>query len=128
MTEKKLHTILYAEDETDIRQIAQIALEDIGGFAVTFCSNGREAVEKAAKQQADLILLDIMMPIMDGPSTLKELRKLPDYKNTPVIFMTARVQPEEITEYKNLGAIAIINKPFDPMTLVDEILNAWRKS
>ncbi len=121
----ELKTILYVEDEQDIRMIAQIALEDIGGFQVTFCSSGFEALTAAKKQVPDLLLLDVMMPEMDGPTTLTELRKLPAFAQTPVIFMTAKIQINEIAEYKALGAIEVIQKPFDPMSLGQRINEAW---
>ncbi len=84
--------ILYVEDEPDIRAIAQMALEAVGGFSVIGCASGSEALSAAATAQADLLLLlDVMMPGMDGPDTLKALRALPATANTPVIFMTAKV-------------------------------------
>lgn len=122
-----LKKILYAEDESDIREIAKIALEDIGGFTVTYCSNGCEVLEKIKNAQPDLILLDVMMPEMDGPTTLQELRKLPVFNKIPIIFMTAKIQPEEIAQYKAMGALDVITKPFDPMKLVDYINSAWNK-
>ena len=128
MTYKPLKNILYAEDEDDIRSIAQIALEDIGGFTVRYCSNGRKALEEAKNFTPDLLLLDVMMPEMDGPTTLCELRKMEHFSNTPIIFMTAKIQANEIDEYKSLGAIDVIAKPFDPMTLAELIQNAWAKN
>lgn len=113
--------VLYVEDEVDIQTIAQIALKDIGGFDVLVCSLGKEALEKAPNFNPDLILLDVMMPEMDGPKTFEELKKIDSLKDTPVIFMTAKVQPQEIKEYKNLGAIDVISKPFDPITLAETI-------
>lgn len=128
MRNRKLRKILYAEDEDDIRAIAQIALEDIGGFEVRYCSNGRKTLEQAKDFIPDLLLLDVMMPEMDGPTTLKELRKRPDFTQIPAIFMTAKIQRDEVEEYKSLGVIEVITKPFDPMTLADSIKNAWLKS
>ena len=116
----KLLTVLYAEDEEDIRSVTEFALED-EGFELVPCSTGQEAVDKAVDITADLILLDVMMPGMDGPMTLSKLRELPHLANTPVIFMTAKVQPNEIAEYKTLGALGVISKPFDPMQLADQI-------
>lgn len=127
MTHKELKTILYAEDESDIRSIAQIALEDIGGFNVRYCANGFKVLEEAQLFIPDLLLLDVMMPEMDGPTTLKELRKLESFSTIPVIFMTAKIQANEVDEYKALGAIEVIAKPFDPMTLADLIQKAWDK-
>lgn len=127
MSNHALKTILYAEDEDDIRTIAQIALEDIGGFNIRYCANGNEALAAAREITADLMLLDVMMPGMDGVTTLRELRKIPHYESIPVIFMTAKIQSSEIAFYKNLGAIEVIAKPFDPMTLADQIKTAWNQ-
>lgn len=124
---KELKTILYAEDEEDIRAIAQIALEDIGGFTVKFCSNGKEVIAAAKEFIPDLLLLDVMMPGMDGPTTLGELRKNPNFKKIPVIFMTAKIQSNEIEAYTAMGAIEVIKKPFDPLTLSSSISTAWLK-
>lgn len=125
MTNKQLKKILYAEDEADIRDIAQISLEDIGGFSVTYCSNGKEVLEKAKTFRPDLLLLDVMMPEMDGPTALVELRKLPYFETIPVIFMTAKIQPDELAKYKEIGAIDTIVKPFDPMKLAQLINTIW---
>jgi two-component system OmpR family response regulator len=127
MSNKLLKKILYAEDEQDIRDIAQIALEDIGHFTVTYCKNGREVLEKAKYIQPDLILLDVMMPEMDGPTTLQELRKITYYETLPVIFMTAKIQTDEIEKYKSMGALEVISKPFDPMVLAGTITQIWER-
>ena len=119
----QIDKILYVEDEPDIQTIAQIALSDIGGFTLESCSSGAEAIQKAETFKPDLILLDVMMPSMDGPQTLSQLRKLENTANAPVIFMTAKVQPQEIEYYKNIGAIDVISKPFDPVTLAETIRN-----
>ncbi|MEP3562958.1 MAG: response regulator [Marinobacter sp.] len=116
-----LNKVLYVEDDADIRAIAELALQDVGGFSTALCSSGAEAIEVAPDFQPDLILLDVMMPEMDGPQTLLELRKIKATQDTPVIFMTARIQRTEIDEYLSLGALGVIPKPFDPMTLADEI-------
>lgn len=125
--DRQLNNILYAEDESDIRAIAQIALEDIGLFNVHYCVNGREALEAVKDFTPDLILLDVMMPEMDGPTTLSELRKIEDCSGIPAMFMTAKIQANEVEEYKAMGAIDVIAKPFDPMTLAETIKKAWSK-
>ncbi|MCW8398542.1 response regulator [Legionella sp. PATHC038] len=127
MADKELKKILYAEDEEDIRAIAQIALEDIGGFTVRYCSNGKKILEEAIEYIPDLLLLDVMMPEMDGPTTLREIRKNPNFIKIPAIFMTAKIQNNEIEDYKSIGAIDVIKKPFDPLTLATSIKNAWLK-
>lgn len=120
-----LSKILYVEDEPDIREIALLALETVGGFEVVVCASGQEALQRGPVFAPDLILLDVMMPGMDGPETLLALRKLPALGRTPVVFMTAKVQPREIAHYKELGALDVIAKPFDPMTLADTVRAIW---
>lgn len=122
---KPLARILYVEDEPDIRAVAQMALEAVGGFTVIACASGSEALAAAPTAQADLLLLDVMMPGMDGPSTLKALRDMPATAGTPVIFMTAKVQAAEVAQYRELGAIDVIHKPFDPMELSAQINGIW---
>ncbi len=120
-----LHRILYVEDEPDIRTVAQMALQAVGGFAVIACASGRDALGAAPQARADLLLLDVMMPGMDGPTTLKALREIPATAQTPVIFMTAKVQAAEVALYKGLGALEVIPKPFDPMELSAQIQRIW---
>lgn len=120
-----LQKILYAEDEEDIRAVVELALESVGGFTLKSCSSGQEAIREAPGFQPDLILLDVMMPGMDGPSTFRVLRDNPTLADTPVIFMTAKVQSDEVALYKKLGATDVIPKPFDPMTLADQIRSIW---
>ena len=124
---RPLNTILYVEDEADIRTVAQLALETVGGFTLTVCSSGEEAVQVGPSSHPDLILLDVMMPGMDGPTTLAALRKDPALADTPVMFMTAKVQPSEIQQYRDLGALDVIAKPFDPMTLADQVRSIWER-
>ncbi len=120
-----LEKILYVEDDADIREVAKIALEAVGGFTVKICSSGRQALDEAPGFDPDFILLDVMMPGMDGPTTLNELRKLPGLEEKPVVFMTAKVMRSEIGHYKELGAVDVIPKPFDPMTLAERINEIW---
>src|SRR5689334_1464170 len=103
-----LRQILLVEDDPDIQAIACLALEAVGGFTVVACSSGNEAVQRAPEFKPDLILLDVMMPSMDGPTTLQVLRTLPQTVATPVIFMTAKVQAHEIARYKALGALDVV--------------------
>jgi two-component system OmpR family response regulator len=117
--------ILYVEDEPDIRAVAKMALEAVGGFTVIACASGQEALSAAPGARADLLLLDVMMPGMDGPSTLRALRDMPATAHTPVIFMTAKVQAAEVAQYKGLGALEVIPKPFDPMEISAQIQRIW---
>jgi CheY-like chemotaxis protein len=122
-----LQRILYVEDEPDIQVVAKLALEMVGGFTVKVCSSGEEAMRAAEAFAPDMILLDVMMPGMDGPSTLKALRALPALAEVPVAFMTAKVQPAEIAQFRALGARDVIPKPFDPMTLADQVRAIWER-
>ena len=128
MSTTNLNKILYVEDEPDIRLIATMALESLGGFTLESCESGNEAVAKACEFSPDLLLLDVMMPGMDGPATLRALRELPGLAETPAIFMTAKVQSQEIDGYFQLGAVDVIAKPFDPMTLASQIDDIWRRT
>ena len=120
-----LQRVLYVEDEPDIQAVARLALEMVGGLTVKTCSSGEEALKEAPAFEPQLILLDVMMPGMDGPGTLKALRALPSLAAVPVIFMTAKVQPQEVAHYTGLGALGVIAKPFDPMTLAAQVRALW---
>lgn len=126
MTEE-LQKIMMVEDDLDIQTVAQLALETVGGFEVKICSSGQEALSEVSEFAPHLILLDVMMPEMDGPTTLKRLRETDIAKKIPVIFMTAKAQAHEVEHYKNLGALDVITKPFDPMTLSNQIKEIWAK-
>ncbi|MGA0033742.1 MAG: response regulator [Burkholderiales bacterium] len=121
MSNAQAMKILYADDEEDIRTVASIALERIGGFCVRVCESGRSAISAATEFNPDCILLDVMMPGMDGPSTLRELRKIPVCSAIPAIFMTAKVNPIKVAQYDDLGVVGVIPKPFNPMTLSEEL-------
>jgi len=123
-----LQKILFVEDDPDIQMVAQLALEAVGGYTVQMCSSGKEALAVAEQFTPDLILIDVMMPGMDGPTTLMELRKKPSLTHTPVVFMTARVQRHEIEQYLAMGAADVISKPFDPMTLSAQVADIWVKA
>lgn len=125
MMQKELKKILYVEDEEDIRTIAQIALEDLGGFTVKLCATGYEALTEVVNFAPDLILLDIMMPGLDGFETLKRIRRLPNMQKVPVIFLTARIQEHEMMTYKQQDILGIITKPFDPTILAQTIRDYW---
>ena len=128
MTPPNLRRILLVEDEPDIQFVARLALENVGGFEVEVCTSGREAIAKAPSMGPDLILLDVLMPEMDGPSTLRELRKIPVLARTPVVFLTAKVQAHEVENYRQIGALDVIPKPFDPMGLADAVKAIWARA
>lgn len=120
-----MERILHVEDEEDIREVARVALEAIGGFTVESVESGRAALERVGPFAPQVILLDVMMPVMDGPMTLRELRNRPETANVPVIFMTAKVQAHEIEQYLKMGALDVIPKPFDPMQVSEQIRRIW---
>jgi DNA-binding response OmpR family regulator len=124
---KPLTRILHVEDAPDILKIVEVILTRMGGYTILQCASGPEAVEKAAGFAPDLILLDVMMPGRDGPDTLKDLREQDALKETPVVFMTAKVQSSEIEMLKGLGAIDVLAKPFDPTTLCGQIEAIWAR-
>ena len=109
--------VLHVDDEPDIREIVELSLALDPDFAVHSCASGREAVAIAAELAPDIILLDVMMPVQDGPATLAKLRQSTATVDVPVVFMTARTQAREIDQFRSLGAVGVIQKPFDPMTL-----------
>lgn len=120
-----LQRILYVEDDVDIRTVSKLALEAVGGFEVEVAASGDEALVRAREFVPDLLLLDVMMPGMDGPTTLRALRTLPELEAVPAIFMTARALPGEVAALKAEGAVGVITKPFDPMTLADQLRVLW---
>jgi CheY-like chemotaxis protein len=113
--------ILYVDDEDDIREIAQMSLEIEPQFEVRSSSSGAAALVDAAAWRPDLILLDVMMPDMDGPETLKRLGQSPLTASIPVVFITARTQTHEVERYRAMGAVGVIAKPFDPLALAGEV-------
>ncbi len=123
----KLERILYVEDDADIREVVCMALEVIGGFTVRACSSGVEALTVAQAFAPDLAVLDVMMPDLDGPGTLRGLRALRECAELPVIFVTAKVQPSEVAEFLEMGVLDVVAKPFDPMTLPASIDAIWQR-
>jgi len=123
---KKLQRLTYVEDEPDIRAITEFALRELGGYDLDVCANGPEAIERTPSFAPDLIILDVMMPGMDGIETYKRLRAIPQLSQTPVIFMTAKAMKHETEQYRSLGAADVIPKPFDPITLADRVEEIWR--
>jgi CheY-like chemotaxis protein len=114
--------ILYVDDEPDIREVAAMALELDGSMAVTTASSGPEALALLdGGMKPDVVMLDVMMPDMDGPAVLAEMRCRQELASTPVVFITARAQAHELARFVSLGAVGVITKPFDPMTLPIEL-------
>ncbi len=122
-----LQRILYVEDDPDIQAVARLALEAVGGFTVALCGSGREALETAEAFAPDLLILDVMMPELDGPATLQALRRRPALAGVPAIYMTAKTHPGDLARLRAQGAVDIITKPFDPMRLPDQIREIWNR-
>lgn len=114
---------LIIDDENDIRRIARLALAKVGKMEVIDASTGLEGIEKATLENPDVILLDVMMPTMDGPTTLAALKENPITKKIPVIFLTAKAMPAELERLKALGAKGVLTKPFDPLILASQVKN-----
>ena len=125
MKREDLRTVLYVDDEPDIREVVQMSLSLVDGLDVHICESGERALEFIPQLKPDLILLDVMMPGMDGPSTLIKLRTLPGFERVPVIFMTAKAMPQEVARFRELGAAAVIAKPFDPIQLGEQVVTVW---
>jgi CheY-like chemotaxis protein len=113
--------VLMIDDDPDIRKVGQLSLKAFGKWQVVLASNGQEGIELAAKEQPDLILLDVLMPGIDGPTTFAKLREQESTRSVPVIFMTAKTEAQDVARYTSLGAIGVIGKPFDPMKLPAEV-------
>ena len=113
--------VLYVDDEDDIREVAALSLGLDPELEVNVCASGREALAMVQDWQPDIVLLDVMMPGMDGPETLEKLREIEATKATPVVFITARTQAYEIERFLSLGAVGVIAKPFDPLALAQEV-------
>lgn len=116
-----LQKIMHVEDDESIRTVAEIALVDVAGFKLLSCDSGITAIAQAEAFAPQLILLDVMMPQLDGLQTLAALRRLPTLQPAPVVFMTARIQQSEKQQYLDAGALAVIEKPFDPMLLGEQL-------
>ena len=113
--------ILIIDDEDDIREVAQLSLETIPGWEVLTARSGREGLEMAVAEQPDAILLDVMMPDVDGPTTFQKLQAKPEISHIPVVLLTAKVQASDRQRFSTLGIKAVMAKPFDPLTLADQL-------
>jgi CheY-like chemotaxis protein len=120
--------ILIIDDEDDIREVAALSLETIAGWEVIVASSGAQGLISASESKPDVILLDVMMPGMDGPATIRELRKNPETASIPVLLLTAKVQSADQRSFADLGVTAVLFKPFDPIALPALIANAlgWK--
>jgi CheY-like chemotaxis protein len=116
-----VHRVLIIDDEDDIREVAALSLEATAGWTILTASSGREGIETAAREKPDAILMDVMMPEMDGPTTFKHLQANPATASIPVVLLTAKVQGVDQRRFAGLGVAAVLFKPFDPLTLASQI-------
>jgi two-component system, OmpR family, response regulator len=124
---RALKRILLVEDDPDIQTVTSLALGSFGGYSVKVCGSASEAIDSAVDFAPDLILMDVMMPGMDGVATLSALRGIAALASIPVVFLTAKVQPNDVARYKELGSLAVIRKPFEPGALVETIQGIWSR-
>lgn len=124
---EELKRIMHIEDDESIRMITSVTLEAVGNLEVLSCESGYDGIRQFEAFQPQVVLLDVMMPDLDGPGTLEEMKSRYRLDNVMVLFMTAKVQQEELAHFKSIGGFDVIEKPFDPMTLADKIRTCWEK-
>ncbi|NIM14842.1 MAG: response regulator [Candidatus Aminicenantes bacterium] len=122
---KILKRIMYVDDDTDLQRIVQLGLEMGGGFTVKVCGSGEQVLREIADFQPDLLILDVVMPDMSGPKTLKTMQNMPDIPSVPVVFFTSKTGPEHLQHYRSLGAIGVIKKPLDFKRLPHQVKEIW---
>ena len=120
-----LNSLLYVDDDADIREIVEMSLGLDGSVRVCSSAGGEHALDTMRSQRPDLVVLDVMMPGMDGPAILQRMRTDPELQHIPVIFMTAKANPQEVARFRGLSAIGVIAKPFDPMALGSQVKALW---
>lgn len=125
MPERPLHKICYVEDDEDIQRIARLALERIGKMQVAVIGDPTKAIEGIVAFQPDLVLLDWMMPVLDGPALFRRMREQPELRAIPVVFITAKASPRELEELRAMGAAGVLSKPFSPKDLPDQLRAIW---
>ncbi|WP_415182682.1 response regulator [Phaeovulum sp.] len=123
-----LKKILHVDDDDDIRAVTRLALELVGGFTVFQCASGQEAIEQAESFAPDLILLDVMMPGLDGVQTFHRLKEVEALASLPIVFATAKVHAESVQQLHAIGAAGVIAKPFDPIELSNKLNLIWEQS
>jgi two-component system OmpR family response regulator len=127
MDRTQLKTLLYVDDEPSIREIVEMALDLVGNLVIRTCASGEQALRIIPSLAPDLVLLDVMMPAMDGPTVLCRMRADAALASIPVVFLTAKAMPQEIAHFRELGAAGVIAKPFDPMKLGLEVVRIWER-
>lgn len=119
-----MRRILIIDDEDDIREVAALSLETVAGWTVCTANSGTAGIQKAITEKPDAILMDVMMPAMDGPTTFRQMQAIPDVSHIPVLLLTAKVQGVDQRRFAGLGVSGVLFKPFDPLTLADQMASA----
>jgi two-component system, OmpR family, response regulator len=125
MPDRPLIRICYVEDDEDIQRIVRMSLERVGKMTVAVVGDPTQAIETMAEFRPDLVMLDWMMPVMDGPTLFRQMKLRPETSSMPVVFITARASQRDLDELKNLGAAGTISKPFSPKDLPDQLRAIW---
>lgn len=126
MTDRPLNRICYVEDDADIQRIVRLSLERVGKMTVEVVGDPTRAIEAMIAFKPDLVMLDWMMPVMDGPAVLRAMREHPETRELPVVFITAKASRQELDELRALGAAGTISKPFSPKDLPDQLRGIWQ--
>ena len=124
----ELEKVLFVDDDPAIRDLIDVALSTVGGLSARGFASGEEAVSAAQEFAPQLLLLDVMMPDMDGPMTMSALKSLDGLEAAPAVFLTAKVHGKEVERLMGLGAVRVLPKPFDPMTLADDLRAIWAET
>ena len=127
MPDRPLNRICYVEDDEDIQRIVRMSLERVGKMTVAVVTDPTQAIQAFAEFQPDLVMLDWMMPVLDGPALFQQMKLRPETSALPVVFITARASPRDLAELKELGAAGTISKPFSPKDLPDQLRAIWAK-
>ena len=125
MPARPLLRICYVEDDEDIQRIVRMSLERVGKMTVAVVSDPTQAIAAMTEFRPDLVMLDWMMPVMDGPTLFKQMKLRPETRSLPVVFITARASQPDLDELKTLGAAGTISKPFSPKDLPDQLRAIW---
>ncbi|HEU4924783.1 MAG TPA: response regulator [Burkholderiales bacterium] len=125
MPDRPLNRICYVEDDEDIQRIVRMSLERVGKMTVAVVGDPTQAIETMAEFRPDLVMLDWMMPVMDGPTLFRQMKLRPETNSLPVVFITARASQRDLDDLKNLGAVGTISKPFSPKDLPDQLRAIW---
>ena len=125
MPDRPLNRICYVEDDEDIQRIVRMSLERVGKMTVAVVGDPTQAIETITEFRPDLVMLDWMMPVLDGPTLFRQLKLRPETSALPVVFITARASQADLDELKTLGAAGTISKPFSPKDLPDQLRAIW---